>query len=141
VYGRPPILTIFGGATPGDGFPDGFGAEAALGDFTGDGIADLVIGAPGADPITETRQPAGAAYVIFGGTGLSTGVMDLTVRPADLSIFGAKSGDRLGSGGLAIGNLSGEEPGDLAIGAPAASKDSNTLGGAGEVRVLYGVNR
>jgi uncharacterized protein (TIGR03437 family) len=141
VYGRPPILTIFGGAAPGDGFPDGFGAEVALGDFTGDGIADLVIGAPGADPITETRQPTGAAYVIFGGTGLSTGVMDLTVRPADLSIFGAKSGDRLGSGGLAIGNLSGEEPGDLAIGAPAASKDSNTLGGAGEVRVLYGVNR
>jgi uncharacterized protein (TIGR03437 family) len=139
--GRPPILTIFGDATDADDFPDGFGSEVAMGDFTGDGIADLVVGAPGADPISPTRQPTGAAYVIFGGIGLSTGVFDLMNRAADLKIFGAKSGDRLGSGGLAVGNVSGSDPGDLAIGAPAAAKVGNGAGGAGEVRVLYGVNR
>jgi hypothetical protein len=40
-----------------------------------------------------------------------------------------------------VGNVSGADPGDLAIGAPAAAKDGSSLGGAGEVRVLYGVNR
>ncbi len=141
VQGRAPILTIFGDATDADDFPDGFGSEVAMGDFTGDGIADLIIGAPGADPVSQTRQPTGAAYVIFGGIGLSTGTFDLMTRSADLKIFGAKSGDRLGSGGLAVGNVSGADPGDLAIGAPAAAKAGSGAGGAGEVRVLYGVNR
>ncbi|MGH9850649.1 MAG: Ig-like domain-containing protein, partial [Blastocatellia bacterium] len=141
VQGRPPILTIFGDATDADGFPDGFGSEVAMGDFTGDGIADLIVGAPGADPVSPTRQPTGAAYVIFGGIGLSTGTFDLMNRAADLKIFGAKSGDRLGSGGLAVGNVSGAAPGDLAIGAPAAAKVGSGAGGAGEVRVLYGVDR
>jgi hypothetical protein len=141
VQGRPPILTIFGDSTDADDFPDGFGSEVAMGDFTGDGIADLIVGAPGADPVSQTRQPTGAAYVIFGGIGLSTGTFDLMNRAADLKIFGAKSGDRLGSGGLAVGNVSGTSPGDLAIGAPAAAKDGSGAGGAGEVRVLYGVNR
>ncbi len=141
VQGRPPILTIFSDSTTADDFPDGFGSEVAMGDFTGDGIADLIVGAPGADPVSQTRQPTGAAYVIFGGIGLSTGTFDLMNRAADLKIFGAKSGDRLGSGGLAIGNVSGAAPGDLAIGAPAAAKVGSGAGGAGEVRVLYGVNR
>jgi uncharacterized protein (TIGR03437 family) len=141
VQGRPPILTIFGDSANADDFPDSFGSEVAMGDFTGDGIADLIVGAPGADPVSQTRQPTGAAYVIFGGIGLATGVFDLMNRTVDLKIFGAKSGDRLGSGGLAVGNVSGAAPGDLAIGAPAAAKGASGAGGAGEVRVLYGVNR
>jgi uncharacterized protein (TIGR03437 family) len=141
IQARPSQLTIYGGVASGDEFPDGLGSKVAVGDFTGDGIPDLVIGAPGADPISQTRQPAGAAYVIFGSGTLAAGTMDLTSKPAELRIFGAKSGDRLGSGGLAIGNLSNLAPGDLAIGAPSASKANGTGGGAGEVRVLYGVKR
>ncbi len=140
IQGRPPELTIFGGGANNDQFQDALGTSLAAGDFTGDGIADLVIGAPGADPVSATRPPAGAAYLIFGSRSLSTGTMDFTARPADLRIFGAKSGDRLGSGGLAIGNISGADPGDLVIGIPAASKGPSG-GGAGEVRVLFGVKR
>ncbi len=141
ISARPSVLTIFGIGAGGDEFPDGFGSGVAAGDFTGDGIPDLLVGAPGADPVNATRPPAGAAYVIFGSRTHSPGAIDLTTRPADLRIFGAKSGDRLGSGGLAAGNINVSDPGDLAIGSPAAAKGIGTPGGAGEVRVLYGVKR
>lgn len=47
----------------GGGTPDSFGSQVATGDVDGDGLADLVIGAPGA---SDRGASAGAVAVIFG---------------------------------------------------------------------------
>jgi hypothetical protein len=137
-------MTIFGGSVDSDEFPGGLGTSVAVGDFTGDGIMDLILGAPGAGPLSTPRQSAGAAYMIFGSRNLGAGNIDLMSTTPDLKIFGAKPGDRLGSGGFAFGKLYSSGANDLAIGVPQASRDdsgANTVGGAGEARVLHGVIR
>jgi uncharacterized protein (TIGR03437 family) len=141
IQGRPSQLTIFGAGETGDDFPDGLGYSLAVGDFTGDGIPDLVMGAPGGDPVSPTRQPAGAAYLLFGGRNFGAGTFDLASKAPDLTIFGAKPGDRLGNGGFTFGKLDSSGASELAIGIPAASKTGNGSSGAGEVRVLFGVIR
>ncbi|MGE0131235.1 MAG: tandem-95 repeat protein [Blastocatellales bacterium] len=141
ILGRPAQMTIFGGSDNSDDFPDGLGSSLAVGDFTGDGAPDLIMGAPGGDPVNPARQPAGAAYMIFGGRNFKAGTFDLASKAPDLKIFGAKSGDRLGNGGFAFGKLDSSGANELAIGIPGASKAGNGASGAGEVRVLFGVIR
>jgi uncharacterized protein (TIGR03437 family) len=134
-------LTIFGGSASVDEIPDALGSSVAVGDFTGDGILDLIMGAPGADPVDSARPPAGAAYMIFGGRNLDADSIDLMSKAPDLKIFGAKSGARLGNGGFALGRLDLVGANDLAIGIPEASTDDNGASGVGEIRVLRGVIR
>ncbi len=147
VFGMPVVeprlsqLTIFGAGANIDEFPDGLGASLAVGDFTGDGTLDLIIGAPGADSSSSTRRPTGAAYFIFGGRSFTAGTFDLSSQDPDLKIFGAKPGDRLGEGGFAFGKLDLSGANELAIGVPAASRGETVASGAGEVRVLRGVVR
>ena len=80
-------------ALPGDeGGPGG----GATGDFNGDGIDDVIFGAPFAD--TKAGADAGQAYVVFGAaTGL--GAIDVTTMPAaqGFQISGAAAGDSAGT--------------------------------------------
>ena len=132
---------IFGAGLAGDQFGDAFGETIALGDFTGDGLADLAVGASGADLIDSRRTPTGAVYLLFGERAAVTGATDLSTRAASFSVYGTDSGDRLGRGGIAIGNLNGTEAADLLLGVPFGASASNTRPEAGEVRVLFGVQR
>lgn len=97
----PVVMTTFLGAVAGD-----FAADtAATGDFDGDGIADLALSSPHADPLG--RNNAGTFHVFFGRFGPWPATIDLAAPPppsaARLSeLYGANgdagidSGDVLG---------------------------------------------
>jgi Ca2+-binding RTX toxin-like protein len=94
---------------PGDGFriigaaaDDNTGySVSSAGDFNGDGLADIIVGAPNADP--DGRTNTGAAYVIFGKV---SGFSDI-----DLASLSATDGFRIaGPAGqvyFGLGNMAG----------------------------------
>ena len=119
---------------------DHLGVSVAAGDVTGDGTPDLLAGAPDADGLSEDRASAGEAYVVQGGAGLNPDVgsekrIDLLGGGATFTLFGAVSGDRLGSTVVA-GNYNTPENSDnipdLMAGAPGAN------GRAGIIAIVFG---
>lgn len=88
---------------------DAFGTTlAAPGDTDKDGVQDLAVGAPFADPAGEA---SGRVWVISGATG------------ADLfTASGAAVGEKAGLGLSAAGDVDGDGYADLAVGAPFAKK-------------------
>lgn len=116
----------------GDLANDQAGRRVALGDVNDDGVADVIIGAQGAD---TDGADAGAAYVSFRIQGI--GAVDLgTLDVGDgFVIRGDTAGDRAGYSVAFAGDINGDGIGDLIVGA-----DSGDDGGtnAGEAYVIYG---
>jgi hypothetical protein len=120
----------------------------ARGDFNGDGIADLAIGAPGEDlpDLSKgTVTDAGVVHVIYGSaaSGLvasATGVptTQLLRQPQVALTFGseiAETGDQFGWS-LAAGDFDGDGYSDLAVGAPSDNASGTTA--RGRVQVFRG---
>ncbi|MCC6831103.1 MAG: FG-GAP repeat protein [Thermoleophilia bacterium] len=108
-------------------------AVASAGDVNGDGLADALIGAPGADPLS--RSNAGAVHVVFGSAG--TGTIDLAAPGSrGYLIAGAAAGDAAGTAVASAGDLDGDERPDVAVGAPGA--DPSSRADAGAVAVAHG---
>ena len=82
---------------------------AAPGDVTGDGVPDLVVGRS----TDSTVAPYGGAAYVFAGPIQGT----LTLADAVHTITGEEA-DRLGTAVVALGDIDGDNLGDLAIGAP-----------------------
>jgi hypothetical protein len=113
-----------------------FGYALAAADFTGDGYADLAVGAPLENVGAVTR--AGAVIVFYGGERYyfdpgqvfhqdSFGVAE---RSESLDWFGAS---------LTTGDFDGDGFADLAIGVPHEDRESTvTTGEVGAVAVLTG---
>ncbi len=115
---------------------DDLGAAVASGDVNGDGIDDLLIGAPRADGPDNGRKGAGEAYVVFGSPSLE-GSFDVALAEQDVTILGADAGDRLGTS-LASGDLDGDGVEDIILGAERGDGPDNAREDAGEVYVLLG---
>lgn len=94
---------------------------ANAGDVNGDGIGDIIVGAPQA---SNSFAGAGSAYVIFGRA--APGTIDLTSLGADgFRIDGAVAGDALtqsvaGTGAASTGDVNGDGKADLVVGSSAA---------------------
>jgi hypothetical protein len=120
-------LTVYGH----DG-GDHFGASVAAGDTDGDGIEDLIVGAPRAD--SGWRASAGATYLIYGGLSLPS-TIELDATAADLTVYGEDEGDRSGLR-VAAGDINGDGTEDLIIEAGTAGREEPS--GAWETYVIYG---
>jgi FG-GAP repeat len=117
-----------------DGAGEGAGAAVAdAGDVNGDGIPDLVIGAPDAD--ANGRALSGSAYVVFGPG--APGPIALPPDPAaGFRIDGAASGDRLGAAVQSAGDVNGDRRADVLVGARGA--DPLARDRAGAAYVVFG---
>jgi hypothetical protein len=112
---------------------DAFGRSLTVGDFNGDGDADLAIGAPERDVVVAD---GGAAVVLYGSSG---GLLPAGSQLWSQSSTGVpgieQAGDQI-AWSMAAGDFNGDGDSDLALGNPfdnvAAATD------AGTVTVLYG---
>jgi FG-GAP repeat protein len=115
---------------------DNFGRALAVGDFSGDGAADLAIGVPFED--VGTIGSAGAVNVIYGtaGNGLTATKSQLWSQNSTGILDACEEGDFFGLA-LAAGDFNGDGQSDLAVGVPSESVGNISFAGA--VNVLYGV--
>jgi hypothetical protein len=103
---------------------DDFGAALGAADIDGDGLQDLIVGAPGADTV----------YVF---TGLSLGgwlTTSLTAADADLTLTGPTNSN-FGTALFGLGDLDGDGRDEVAIGAP---DDDDAGENTGAIFILEG---
>jgi cysteine-rich repeat protein len=103
VPGTSPTLALVGEASQ-----DRFGAAVAgAGDGNGDGLADMLVGAPLND---AAGSAAGRAYLLLGAA-----IPDSAV---DLTMTGEVAGDEFGHALAGVGDVDGDGYSDYAVGAP-----------------------
>ncbi len=120
---------------------DSLGAGVAAGDLNGDGIDDIVVGAPLSNGLPEVRTQMGVAYVVFGGPHIASTV-DTATGQQDFDLQPAEGFSHLGQT-FAVADVNGDGIADLIAGAPYAGREPNTPPGGvrttvGEVYVVYG---
>jgi hypothetical protein len=113
-----------------------FGQAIAAGDFDGDGVTDLAVGAPSYD---FGPANSGLVFLFYGNAGgpfTPNSECQFIEESGTISASdGTEANDNLGSS-LAAGNFGGSSHADLAIGIPG--EDVGALSNAGAVGVVYG---
>ena len=102
---------------------------ASAGDVNGDGFADVIVGAPNADP---HGLDSGASYVVFGNaSGLASNI-DLSSLDGTtgFKLSGGVASDNSGFSVASAGDVNGDGLADLIVGAPHADPHGVNSGAA-----------
>jgi Ca2+-binding RTX toxin-like protein len=108
---------------------------ASAGDVNGDGLADLLVGAPYSDPAAGGN--AGRSYVVFGKS--TTAAIDLSAIAAGIGGFvinGQAAVDRSGVSVASAGDVNGDGLADLIVGARLSDPAAGSH--AGRTYVVFG---
>ncbi len=99
---------------------------SAAGDVNGDGLADLIVGALGADP---NGSSSGRSYVVFGkATGTLIQLSDVTAGTGGFTISGEAAGDVAGLSVSTAGDVNGDGLADVIVGARYADPNGAQSG-------------
>jgi hypothetical protein len=109
---------------------DTSGDAVAFGDFNGDGVDDLIIGAPGFD--LSGRDGCGAIYVLIASDTLSASIDFSDTRPDLKRIFGPAPGSNIGRV-ITCGDVDNDGRDEIVCGLPGATPSAK-----GEVYVVFG---
>lgn len=123
------IGLVVRGVTSGD--ETGY-SVAGCGDFNGDNIDDIIIGAMSADSIIGVEDNKGKAYIIFGkaeGYPTPLRLADLTAGQG-LILHGAADWDQAGWSVAGANDVNGDGLSDVIIGAPHVNPDGSNYGQA-----------
>ena len=112
-------------------------AVAGIGDFNGDGRADVAVGMKDAVPSTSPRgaDDVGEVYVVFGYDTQEGRSVDITDAVADgngMVIYGNYSDGGFGSALASAGDFNGDGFADLLVGEPRYGNDH------GAAHIIYG---
>jgi hypothetical protein len=126
-FGSTFALTAADAQFTGIDMGDAAGATLQAADVDGDGVTDLVVGAPGGNGPSNSRAAAGEAYVLYGKSAF---IASKSLATANVTIYGARAGDRLATA-LSAGNIRRDKADDMMLLAPGASA-------AGDIDIVYG---
>ncbi|HEX6021618.1 MAG TPA: putative Ig domain-containing protein [Solirubrobacter sp.] len=112
-------------------------AVAGAGDVNGDGLDDIIVGAPSAD--NNVRDLSGSAYVVYGTATPAALDLGSLAPSAGFRLDGAAAGEHAGSAGehagsaVAGADVQGDDRSDVIVGAPSAGNRNRS--GSGSVYV------
>jgi Ca2+-binding RTX toxin-like protein len=99
---------------------------SGAGDVNGDGLADLIVGAPYADP---NSYDSGASFVVFGkADGAVVDLPDVEVGTGGFVINGISASDQSGRSVSSAGDVNGDGFDDLIVGAGYADPNGDHSG-------------
>jgi hypothetical protein len=129
-------LGIGGFAVDGELEDDRSGKSVSgAGDVNGDGLDDVIVGAPGADP--NDVWFGGRAYVVFGKTNTeSLSLAEVAAGVGGFALDGEERSDQAGGSVGAAGDVNADGLADVIVGAYRASP--NELDTAGRAYVVFG---